>query len=360
MSQTAMSFRYVDDSGQTVVFVSESIVPLGLESLSRSTREAGSYHLSCRTNLVEFPDESSRLEGSRLVSFEMTFPRIPCVYALVEGGWLPPALLKSQRLILDKNIMSTLARPVDASAPEYAHGIEWWIGREEGAELILNPVLCALEPESRAEPSLQQFAHACDGAAEFLSTRLPRAKIVTYSKAHVEAAYTLVSDFAGRRRLEIQFLMEVAPRLTRRCEAVNLMQLEEQILATADSLGITGKSLTVLAALSCLYERADGGGLLAARQILRPSVSYSAENAYNALSDLRIIEIQISSFGLGEPTNHVCTRDVGIAGLWCMLGARGAKWAQSGGLVMNFSVGADLFERLHPDKLPGLISRLAA
>ena len=88
---------------------------------------------------------------------------------------------------------------------------------------------------------------------------------------------------------------------------------------------------------------ADGG---AARAVLKPADSYSEADAYNALADLRQLEVLAASRGMLQSV-ALLTADQRLALLWCGLG------------VQNVQVGVrNTRVRLNPD--PALFARLPA
>jgi hypothetical protein len=137
--------------------------------------------------------------------------------------------------------------------------------------------------------------------------------------------------------------MSVAPKVTFRLPGSQLLSTQKEIIRIAGKLGLKTHSLSVLTILACLYENADGSGFLAARRIIKPSTTYSAENAHNAIADLRALEIFILSHGLDREPLALCTCDRAIAALWCGLDAHGHRWNDD---VFSFTV--SLSEHLFP------------
>jgi hypothetical protein len=119
------------------------------------------------------------------------------------------------------------------------------------------------------------------------------------------------------------------------------------------------RSLVVLAILSCLYERIDGSGFTAARKIIKPRTTYTRQNAYNALSDLRALEIFVSGLGFQRGPFALCTCDRAIAAFWCGLNAHDHRWENE---QFSFTMGLteDLFPRLGEADRVALGAKIAA
>ncbi|MFP4532703.1 MAG: hypothetical protein ACLFNS_08470 [Desulfobacterales bacterium] len=110
----------------------------------------------------------------------------------------------------------------------------------------------------------------------------------------------------------------------------------------AESIKINGSFVAVL---SCLYEDVSGDGQLLAKRILKPNIKYSDKEAYNALFDLRMLEL----FLLFQPFNNkpcaLCTCDKALAAFWCAIQpAHGAL--KTGIPTYQISITEKLFARM--------------
>jgi len=99
-----------------------------------------------------------------------------------------------------------------------------------------------------------------------------------------------------------------------------------EVIVAADDCGVSRGSLVVLAALSSVV---IPNGRSPAKKLLKLKHGYSEADAYNALADLRAIELLIHLFALFPhvPT-LLCTADRALALFWTGIGA--SNFARSG------------------------------
>lgn len=120
--------------------------------------------------------------------------------------------------------------------------------------------------------------------------------------------------------------MRMVPRLQAPTSESKKAQLWDETLAVAQECGVDTRSLVVLAVLSSISVPLDKSP---AKRLLKPSLDYSAEDAYNALADLRSLEMLIYLFALfPDQQIMLCTGDKNLALLWA--GIRASKFSWSG------------------------------
>jgi hypothetical protein len=187
-------------------------------------------------------------------------------------------------------------------------------------DVQVNPLLCALEGGHRSSPSYDEFVQEFEQASAAISRDLPHAKLLRFAEPHFRAAYDFVMGLHRHSRPATAFLLQVAPILAPGVSTKDLRAVEEQLLTLARQHGLATTSLSVVAALSCLYESNAATSLQVGRDLLKPAQLRSEADSYNVLADLHAVEIALQSRRLapGEAW-HLCTRDRGLAGLWCGL-----------------------------------------
>ncbi len=129
------------------------------------------------------------------------------------------------------------------------------------------------------------------------------------------------------------------------------------IIANCEQIGLSKTSLILICTLSCLYERNDGAEPLIGRNIIKPCESYSNEDAHNAISDLRALEMLAAINGLNIGCVSFCTRDKYLAAMWCGLKVSSPKWS---GNQFTCSINPDvsLFPRLTKSDVSDLVGEL--
>ena len=110
----------------------------------------------------------------------------------------------------------------------------------------------------------------------------------------------------------------------------------------------------LVAALSCIYE--GDKSISPARKVLKPSPRYGKEEAYNALADLRHLELKLAgATAVHDGEFALCTSDIGLALFWCGLPCA----LKADGKTFSSSLTPDLFPRLGEQDLVRLGNRLA-
>lgn len=100
--------RFEAEAGGSVQFEPSSVQPLGLEELLSAMGPNGGplpLELAAADALVD----GRVVSGRSTIRMPIEFNRRITIFALVEGGWLPPSLIPSPRLLVDRNVISGLA-----------------------------------------------------------------------------------------------------------------------------------------------------------------------------------------------------------------------------------------------------------
>jgi hypothetical protein len=292
------------------------------------------------------------------LSFNVKFDHPINVWVLELGGWFPIQLSTAEIILVDKNVKIALDK--FAQKPDRADLLaeRWWLLNLNSTRFKLHPLLCAYEGVNRMPPSFNEFKDALESSIEAFAAGLPLAQIVRHAPESLPELFENVRAYAEREEPGIQFLCDVAPLLVNRVGALSLRHTERNILDAARKRHLSLRSLPVLCALSCLYEPQNGAHPRIGRGVMKPTLSYGRENAYNAISDLRAIEFLAMAIGLGRERAGYCTRDKTLAAFWTYLRVSKATWGDDQ-FNMTFTPASELFPRLSEDELPRLLSRLA-
>lgn len=346
-------------TGETVDILPKSFEPLSyVELAADDIKNSKTYNLEGVAESVEITGRDKQTEQSNF-SIAINFRRPVSIYALVDGGWLPPPFVIPPNLFVDRNVVQYLAQIARGSKESNVIDTDWWLSLVKDSSLLINPVLYALEGNKRRTPSFEEFCTSFEEASQKIANQLPDANLVKYEAIHYKAAYQFLTDLDERHKRESKFLVSVAPAIASPVADSKLRQVESFILQTADDLSLERKSLVVIAVLSCLYQRRDGSGFLTARRIIKPSPNgkYMPENAHNALADLRSLELFISSLGFMHDPFALCTCDKAIALFWCGLASSGYEW-KDGKFSFKVTLSEHLFPRLQDSDREELAERL--
>jgi hypothetical protein len=356
---THFSIRYESDSGQSVVFVPRHVKPLGLgmlRSLLLDNKAAVGLEMEAENPLVNGAQQT----GIAKVKAKIVFNEPPTIYALLHGGWLPLPFAMPQRFLVDRNVVISLSKIRRGDIATTGEVLQWWLRFFAQGTALFNPLPYAFEAGFRRKPTMTEFVAAYKEGAEEIHQAVPSCGIVRFSKMHYRDVYALLEAFDRRSNGESKFLQEVCSLVLDRVPRKKEREIAIAILSTADRYGLSRASLVVLAVLSCLYEDVHGNFQSIGRLLIKPKKIYTEADAFNALSDLRHVELAAAGqVYFQREAFALCTCDRAIALLWCALSLRGESPAGVG-VEFTFDLTKNLFPRLGDSEIYELKALLNA
>lgn len=244
---------------------------------------------------------------------------------LVRGGWLPSGLAVRQDMTVlpDRCTISELRGRFHDGAKKRADDKDF-LDFFDTEGVRINPLLYALEGNLRRNPTPEQIRQQLEEVGQALRLALPKAQLVPGDIGGLRGAVGIVQDTETGMERKQEFLMRMAPKLQAPTSATKKQQLWEESLTLASDCGVPINSLVVLAVLSSISAPM---GNSPAKRLLKPSATYSAEDAYNALADLRSLEILMCLFALfPEQRIMLCTGDKNLALFWAGIRASKFEW----------------------------------
>ena len=347
------TLRHVAESGQVT-----DILPRQFKALKYSdvVERRNNYSIEVVGEVIRLKDRPEKKVLATGVT-NIIFRNPASIYALVEGGWLSLPFVHPANFLVDRNVVSILGKIAGGDIRQDLSHTHWWLSFLNNPVATFNPILYAWEGDSRRTPTFSEFCESFDKGAKEISAVLPKANITKFQYANYQAAYATIMDLSKRQEREAKFLLHVIPFIKHRCPRSKLTEYEREIFGKAKELELKNRSLVVVAAFSCLFEREDGSGYLVGRGILKPPQVNSEEGAYNVLSDLKNVELFILSHGLGEEAMSLCTCDRAIAAFWCLIGPHSFRY-ENGKFTYSVLFKTDLFPRLSPEELGIFLSEL--
>lgn len=310
-------------SGRTIAFTDTNVRPLNYQALAAAKLHKKltiplEWHNSkiVDTDISDL-DKTKNYNLKAVLESEFTSRAI----GLVRGRWLPSALAATYHrttILVDRNVVSQIISRFDAgkklgSEPDF-------LDLFADQPVRINPLLFVMEGNTREIPTPVLAREQLEEVVAKLTGALPSAELVVGPES-LNGALGMIEDTRvgmGRRQ---QFLVRLAPLIGSPVSRRNMQARWDQTLSIAQDCGVQYNSLVALAALSSVVVP---NGRSPAKGLLKFKVGYCDGDAYNALADLRSLEILINLFGYfpDEPA-QLCTADKNLALFWTGLQASG-------------------------------------
>jgi hypothetical protein len=344
------SFRAEFEEGRSIDVIPTFIHPLGADGI-RKLEEDDTAALELTLEGENAIVDGVASPGRATVKTKVSFNNPTTIFALVRGGWLPLPFAIPARFLVDRNVVISLRKIREGKVAANAQALQWWTKFFAEGSGMFNPLPYAFEAGYRRKPTLDEFVSAFDEGASELRDALPKCHIVEFEDTHYRAAYAQLEAFDERNERETKFLQAVCPLVVQRVPRRTETEVAEAIVIAADKCELNRASLVTLAVLSCLYEDMHGTTPAIGRRILKPRSAYSEADAFNALSDLRHIELAVAGQAcFKQEAFSLCTCDRPMALLWSALSARG-ELSSDGAIEFEFDLTNDLFSRLSEDEI---------
>jgi hypothetical protein len=362
MSQSLFPFSLHSEfaDGRNLEFVPTAVRPLGLSELMALSRQPDtSIALQCLADDPKIDGEV--VMGTASLNAHVTFDAPVAIFALVpNGGWLPVPFVSPPKFLLDRNVVANLHLLRRSDPPSDRKPYHFWTKFFKQDTALFNPLPYALEGKDRRILSLEEFVQAFDQGVHEIAEMLPQSRVVRYSSAQYRLAYAQLQAMHANTPREIEFLCEICPLLAVPISDARLHCVANHILETAKRLGVNGQALAVLVSLSCLLQNPRSGTWSIGQKVLKPKQRYAPADAYNAISDLRHIELAaVGHAGVTQDQFALCTCDRAVAALWCALAMRDFTETATGPeFTIDYS--PELFPRLTESGIREIASLLAA
>lgn len=274
---------------------------------------------------------------------------------LVKGGWLPSGLALQEGMVvmLDRcTITELIGRFLAGKKTESAN--DDFLDFFADQHIRINPLLFALEGNQRKNPTPDVVEQQFEWACAKIKAALPKAELVPAGKESLRGVVGIINDTQADMARKQDFLLRLAPKLHGNVSARRLAAVWDDVLAVADECDVPRRSMVVLAALSAA---AVPNGKSPAKKLLKlTEPNYSTGLAYNALADLRSLEILMYLFAL-FPSERLllCTGDKDLALFWAGIRASGFAW-QGGHFQCKFSPVDALLPNVTPERAASYFS----
>lgn len=333
------------DDGRAVDVFPTKFEPLSVHDLWELKENANvglKFKFTGQYSIVDTQQIYKDFNGSITINFLIP----PQPYALVAGGWLPLPFVRSLRFLVDRNVVSNLKRIRENGQKENDATYESFKEIFKDGSLIFNPLLYAYEGAKRRLPTRSEFDQVYEEGRLELLEAFPRSTVIEFDELHAKAAYQQLTDLAARGERDTKLLIEVAPLIAHRVSRKMEKNVRDKIIEIAIKNGVQPYSPVCLACFSALYDDVNGKTASIGRKLLKPKPNYTGADAYNAISDLRHIELAAASNAVldNEPF-ALCTADQGLAEFWSALEIQGESTPENL-LQLHYCLSTALLPRL--------------
>jgi hypothetical protein len=321
--------------GRTIGFTNVEVRPRGFDELA-----AAKPHHPVTIRLEMFngtivDTDVAEVDGSKYVNMTATLesPFTSRAIGLVRGGWLPSTLAATRDnavVMLDRNLVPELLGRFEGGkkrgrSPDF-------LDLFQDSPIRINPLLYAMEGNGRAIPDPASAKAQLAEVVDKLQKALPAAKLMIGPES-MDGLLGLIEGTRSGMMRKKDFLLRVAPGLASPVARRNIDDKWKEILEAADACRVPRFSLVVLAALSAVVVPNGAGP---GKRLLKPKRAYGEADAYNALCDLRSLDILLYALAcFPEENTQLCTADRNLALFWCGLQATDV---QRSGLSISFSL----------------------
>jgi hypothetical protein len=321
----ALEYRGLDaadgTTGKNILFRDARFRPLDYDTLA-----AARLHQPLTIPIdVHAQVQHTDIEGVELGHFaqahaSLQTPFASCAIGLVPGGWLPglvAATFNKAVMLLDRNIVTELIGRFECGEPCRTDEPDF-LDLFEGHPITINPVLSVLEGESKRPPTPEEVDRDLSQTVAKLRRALPQA-IVIHSNETSTGIARIIDETREPMARKQAFLLRMAPHLASPVSRRNRDKIRREILLAADQIGVDRNSLIVIAVLSVA---SVPNGRSPAAGLLKFKPGYNAKHAYNALADIRSLEILIKLFAaFPDQPVQLCTADKPLALFWTAIRA---------------------------------------
>ena len=332
-------FSYVvrDEQGIELRFNPDKFEPIGFADLQHGLHTMN-YSFIAHVDPGNLEHRGETNSEKMTIRFPISFFTRYSVYCLLKGGCLPINMAEPKAVLFDRNTISHVNNSILNKGGDQTREFEWWMNFVKDRTIHLNPLLHGIEGNRQRVPTLEEFKQSITESSEKLSTYFPNATIATHTPATLDSVYQMVRTNAERSSREVQFLLDVEPLIREHTSDRNLVGKWEKILERASHHRLVGNSLAVIASAATLFEdknSINGRYSTPARKLLKPKNGYKENDAFNAISDLRHLEIYCASWEFSDKEMVLCTCDWAMALFWCGLQCKEAALMPNGSMRIN-------------------------
>ena len=347
-------FRAISDEGKVVELTPTFVRPYGALDVVTGNERRQPLPLEIHGIDASIDGIAVAAPGHACLRAKISFSEPATIYSLVPGGWVHMPFAIPSRFLVDRNVVINIRRIREGRAVRDSNSLQWWTRLFAQGAGLFNPLPYAMEAGFRRKPTRLEFLAAFQEGVEELQNAFPSCKVVEYDEHAFAAAYALLEEFDRRTESETSFLLQAAPLVACRVCTSERWDAARGIAELADQLGVRRDSIATLATLSCVFEDSHGKVPSIGKKVLKPSLTYTEVDAFNALSDIRHLEVAAAGHAFfGKESFAFCTCDKPLVRLWSAMNPHG-EVASDGTADLTFSLTEELFYKQPEEDLKKL------
>lgn len=247
------------------------------------------------------------------------------ILALVDGGWLPSGMvLDEEALLLPDRCTIGAIRARFVGGQRQDGQKDDFLDFAADKRLHINPMLYAIEGATgHSIPNAAELSELFDRAADRIRQALPKSVIFPNKSDVMDGAVRLLEDSRTKFEAKQRLLTKLAPLLATSVSRARRRDVWHEMREQAERHGVPLGSLLGVSLFSTASARQHQNP---AREVLKPKAKYTAKNAYNALADLRALDLLIAaSTDFPDKRVTLLTEDRGLAKFWAGLQVHSQK-----------------------------------
>ena len=164
-----MGIKFITENGATVDLEPKFFKPLTFTDL-QNVLQAGCNGVEINVSGRVINSTIDDLSNEQLVDVKtnISFNESLSVYCLVQGGWLPPPFVRPANLLVDRNVVSSFRQISEGFKRSDFKIKNWWFEFFDN-EVIINPLLYALEGGFQRTPTIEEFLRSYQDASSTIS-----------------------------------------------------------------------------------------------------------------------------------------------------------------------------------------------
>ncbi|MGR5150036.1 hypothetical protein ACQKP8_26255 [Photobacterium alginatilyticum] len=302
------------EKGEIVTCV-DSFFPMTVKDLVK--KDVINFELKAKVRYKTINGEEF-VNKNEVVNFPVSFNTNLKVYALVDGGWLPPPFTIPSRFLIDRNILSAFEN-IQKGNEHYKDNC-WWFDLFNGSKskngLKINTAFSAVEGEIKSLVEYESFKENVCNYNEIVSNQFDNVEIDCLSDSQLHFLYDFCKN--NKYRESLNFMVKAMPLISSGVSKEKRVSVLDEIIGYAKEYNLSSNSNILILTIACLFE-SSRSQFQYARKILKPKKTHTKEMSHNSYFDMFFIDmLLLFKFSFDKGYSGV-TADKSLAIYWSLI-----------------------------------------